>query len=267
MKQAGMRGIAAALAAALLFGASTPLAKLLLAHASPWLLAALLYLGSGIGLFLVRRARRMPAVSLARGELGWLAGAILAGGIVAPVLLMLGLARMPASGASLLLNAEGVLTALLAWFVFHENFDRRVALGMLAIVAGAVVLTWPGEAHFAGSEAALLVLGACLAWAIDNNLTRKVSLADASFIAMTKGLAAGTTNLLLALKLDASWPAPSVVAGALALGFASYGASLTLFVVALRQLGTARTGAYFSVAPFFGTLLAIGLLGEPVTLQ
>lgn len=267
MKQAGMRGIAAALAAALLFGASTPLAKLLLAHASPWLLAALLYLGSGIGLFLVRRARRMPAVSLARGELGWLAGAILAGGIVAPVLLMLGLARMPASGASLLLNAEGVLTALLAWFVFHENFDRRVALGMLAIVAGAVVLTWPGEARFAGSEAALLVLGACLAWAIDNNLTRKVSLADASFIAMTKGLAAGTTNLLLALKLDASWPAPSVVAGALALGFASYGASLTLFVVALRQLGTARTGAYFSVAPFFGTLLAIGLLGEPVTLQ
>lgn len=267
MKQAGMRGIAAALAAALLFGASTPLAKLLLAHASPWLLAALLYLGSGIGLFLVRRARRMPAVSLARGELGWLAGAILAGGIVAPVLLMLGLARMPASGASLLLNAEGVLTALLAWFVFHENFDRRVALGMLAIVAGAVVLTWPGEAHFAGSEAALLVLGACLAWAIDNNLTRKVSLADASFIAMTKGLAAGTTNLLLALTLDASWPAPSVVAGALALGFASYGASLTLFVVALRQLGTARTGAYFSVAPFFGTLLAIGLLGEPVTLQ
>lgn len=267
MKQAGMRGIAAALAAALLFGASTPLAKLLLAHASPWLLAALLYLGSGIGLFLVRRARRMPAVSLARGELGWLAGAILAGGIVAPVLLMLGLARMPASGASLLLNAEGVLTALLAWFVFHENFDRRVALGMLAIVAGAVVLTWPGEARFAGSEAALLVLGACLAWAIDNNLTRKVSLADASFIAMTKGLAAGTTNLLLALTLDASWPAPSVVAGALALGFASYGASLTLFVVALRQLGTARTGAYFSVAPFFGTLLAIGLLGEPVTLQ
>lgn len=267
MKQAGMRGIAAALAAALLFGASTPLAKLLLAHAGPWLLAALLYLGSGIGLFLVRRARRMPAVSLARGERGWLAGAILAGGIVAPVLLMLGLARMPASGASLLLNAEGVLTALLAWFVFHENFDRRVALGMLAIVAGAVVLTWPGEARFAGSEAALLVLGACLAWAIDNNLTRKVSLADASFIAMTKGLAAGTTNLLLALTLDASWPAPSVVAGALALGFASYGASLTLFVVALRQLGTARTGAYFSVAPFFGTLLAIGLLGEPVTLQ
>jgi len=183
----------------------------LLAHVSPWLLAARLYLGSGIGLFLIRCLQRMPAVSLARGERGWLAGAILSGGVIAPALLMLGLQRTPASGASLLLNAEGVLTALLAWFVFHESFDRRVAFGMLAIVAGAVVLTWPGEARFAGSEAALLVLGACLAWAIDNNLTRKVSLADASFIAMSKGLAAGTTNLLLALVLDAAWPRAKVV--------------------------------------------------------
>lgn len=127
-------GISAALAAALLFGASTPLAKLLLAHASPWMLAALLYLGSGIGLFLVRRVRRMPAVVLATGERGWLAGAVLAGGIIAPVLLMLGLADMPASGASLLLNAEGVLTAVLAWFVFREHFDRCIALGMVVIV-------------------------------------------------------------------------------------------------------------------------------------
>lgn len=260
-------GISAALAAALLFGASTPLAKLLLAHASPWMLAALLYLGSGIGLFLVRRVRRMPAVVLATGERGWLAGAVLAGGIIAPVLLMLGLADMPASGASLLLNAEGVLTAVLAWFVFREHFDRRIALGMVAIVAGALVLSWPGEAHFAGSQGALLIVGACLAWAIDNNLTRKVSLVDASFIAMTKGLAAGATNLMLALVLGVSWPEPGIVIGALGLGFASYGASLTLFVVALRHLGTARTGAYFSVAPFFGALLAIGLLREPVTTE
>lgn len=265
MNQNGMRGISAALAAALLFGASTPLAKMLLDHANPWLLAALLYLGSGIGLFLMRYLWRMPSIDLAPGERGWLAGAVLAGGVIAPVLLMLGLSRMPASGASLLLNAEGVLTAVLAWFVFHEHFDRRIALGMAAIVAGALVLTWPGEAQFAGSQAALLVLGACLAWAIDNNLTRKVSLADASFIAMVKGLAAGSTNLILALTLDTAWPAPSIVVGALALGFASYGASLTLFVVALRYLGTARTGAYFSVAPFFGASLAILLLGEAVT--
>ena len=138
---------------------------------------------------------------------------------------------------------------------------------MLAIVAGAVVLSWPKDAHFAGAGPALAVLGACLAWAIDNNLTRKVSLTDATFIAMTKGLVAGCTNLMLALATDAQWPDAATVAGAGLLGFASYGASLALFVIALRHLGTARTGAYFSVAPFIGAALAIPLLGEPVTLQ
>jgi drug/metabolite transporter (DMT)-like permease len=261
------RGIAVALIAAGLFGIGTPLAKLLLAEISPWLLAALLYLGSGIGLWLVRRIRRMPRVHLEHRDWRWLAAATVAGGMVGPVLLMLGLSAMPASGASLLLNAEGVLTALLAWFVFHENFDRRIALGMLAIVAGALVLSWPSEAQFYGAWPALAILGACFAWAIDNNLTRKVALADASFIAMVKGLVAGTTNLALALLAGATWPAPEMVVLATLLGFASYGASLTLFVIALRHLGTARTGAYFSVAPFFGTLLAILLLNEPVTPQ
>jgi drug/metabolite transporter (DMT)-like permease len=259
------RGVLASLSAALLFGAGTPLAKLLLAQASPWLLAALLYLGSGLGLALLRRVRRAGRVRLPAGEAKWLAGAIVAGGVAGPVLLMLGLAGMPASGASLLLNAEAVFTALLAWFVFKENFDRRVALGMLAIVAGGLVLAWPGQMTLPQWQSALLVTGACLAWAIDNNLTRKVSLADASWIAMVKGLAAGATNLVLALALGATWPAPAVVAAAALVGFASYGASLALFVVGLRELGTARTGAYFSVAPFFGAVLAIVLLGEAVT--
>ncbi|WP_265942096.1 DMT family transporter [Dechloromonas sp. A34] len=260
-------GIAVALTAAGLFGIGTPLSKLLLAEVSPWLLAALLYLGSGIGLWLMRQIRRSPKVHLDRGDWRWLAAATVAGGMIAPVLLMLGLSAMPASGASLLLNAEGVLTALLAWFVFHENFDRRIALGMLAIVAGALVLSWPSDAQFSGAWPALAILGACFAWAIDNNLTRKVALADASFIAMVKGLVAGTTNLALALLAGATWPAPEMVVLAALLGFASYGASLTLFVIALRHLGTARTGAYFSIAPFFGTLLAILLLNEPVTPQ
>jgi drug/metabolite transporter (DMT)-like permease len=255
------------MSAAVLFGAGTPLAKLLLAHTSPWLLAALLYLGSGIGLWLVRLVRRAPAVHLERGDRRWLAGAIVTGGMVGPVLLLLGLSAMPASGASLLLNAEGVFTALLAWFAFRENFDRRIALGMFAIVVGAMVLSWPQDARFSGAWPALAVLGACLAWAIDNNLTRKVSLSDASFIAMAKGLVAGSTNLVLAVLTHAQWPSSGVVAGAALLGFASYGASLTLFVIALRHLGTARTGAYFSIAPFFGALLAIALLGEPVTPQ
>jgi drug/metabolite transporter (DMT)-like permease len=259
------RGVLASLAAALLFGAGTPLAKLLLAQASPWLLAALLYLGSGLGLALLRRLRRAPPVTLPAGEIRWLAGAVLAGGVAGPVLLMMGLAGMPAAGASLLLNAEGVFTALLAWFVFRENFDRRVALGMAAIVAGGLVLSWPGQASWPSWQPTLLVTGACLAWGIDNNLTRKVSLSDASWIAMVKGLAAGATNLVLALLLGASWPSLPIVLAAGVVGFASYGASLALFVVGLRELGTARTGAYFSVAPFFGAVLAITLLGEPAS--
>ena len=261
------RGIVAALGAALLFGAGTPFAKLLLTHTDPWLLAALLYLGSGAGLWLVRRLRNAASVRPSRSEWGWLAGATLAGGVVGPVLLMFGLSSMSATGASLLLNAEGVLTALLAWFVFKENFDRRIALGMLAIVAGAVVLSWPGQASLRVEAGTLAVLGACLAWAIDNNLTRKVSLSDASFIAMVKGLAAGGTNLLLAWTLGSSWPTLSTLGAAAVLGFLSYGASLVLFVVALRHLGTARTGAYFSIAPFFGAVLGVLVLKEPVHSQ
>ncbi|MBC5765961.1 DMT family transporter [Ramlibacter albus] len=259
--------VASALAAALLFGAAAPLAKLLLARVDAWLLAALLYLGSGLGLLLVRVVRRSPRVRLAAGEAKWLAGAVLCGGVAGPVLLMAGLSRMPASEASLLLNGEGVFTALIAWFVFRENVDKRVALGMLAIVAGGAVLAWPGQVEGIRWQGALLVLAACLAWAVDNNLTRKVSLNDASWIAMVKGLGAGATNLVIALAFGAAWPAPAAVGSAALLGFVSYGASLVLFVVALRSLGTARTGAYFSVAPFFGAVLSIALLGEDATWQ
>ena len=258
-------GVAAALVAALLFGAGTPLAKLLLANVSPWLLAGLLYLGSGLGLTLYRWLARRPRVRLLRQEAGWFAGAVLSGGVVGPVLLMTGLAGMPASGASLLLNAEGVLTALLAWFVFGENVDRRIAIGMFAIVAGAVVLGWPDEAEFAGLRPALCVVGACLAWAVDNNLTRKVSLSDATWVAAVKGLVAGVINLALAFATGASLPAAMAALGAMTVGWLAYGVSLALFVVGLRHLGTARTGAYFSVALFFGALLAL-FLGESLTI-
>jgi drug/metabolite transporter (DMT)-like permease len=259
-------GVLAALGAALLFGVGTPLAKLLLGHASPWLLAGVLYLGSGLGLALLRGLRGSGGSGLSANDIPWLAGALLCGGVVAPVLLMWGLAGMPGSGASLLLNAEGVFTALIAWFVFRENFDRRIALGMALIVAGAALLSWPAEAGFEASLPALSVLGACLAWALDNNLTRKVSLADAGFIAMLKGLAAGTINLALAVTIGgAGMPEWSVVLAAAVLGFASYGLSLVLFVIGLRHLGTARTAAYFSTAPFAGAILSIPLLGEAVT--
>ncbi|MBH2008666.1 MAG: DMT family transporter [Xanthomonadaceae bacterium] len=258
-------GVLAALGAALLFGAGTPLAKLLLNTVSPWMLAGLLYLGSGIALTLYRFVSQAPAVKLPRHEVIWFAGAVAAGGIVGPVLLMLGLAGMPASGASLLLNAEGVFTALLAWFVFKENFDRRIARGMLAIVAGAVVLSWNGEASFAETWPTVAILGACLAWGVDNNLTRKVSLSDATWIASIKGLVAGTVNLSIALLMGMSWPPLPNVLSAMMVGLLAYGVSLSLFVLALRHLGTARTGAYFSVAPFFGAVLAV-LMGEAITM-
>jgi drug/metabolite transporter (DMT)-like permease len=258
-------GVAAALGAALLFGAGTPLAKLLLRDVSPWLLAGMLYFGSGLGLALYRRLVSAAAVRLPQNEVVWFGGAILAGGIVGPVLLMIGLTGMPASGASLLLNAEGVFTALLAWFAFKENFDGRIALGMAAIVAGAAVLSWPGEARFTGLWPTLAILGACFAWGVDNNLTRKISLTDATWIASVKGLVSGAVNLMLALSLGASLPALPNLAGAMVVGLLAYGVSLALFVVGLRHLGTARTGAYFSVAPFFGALLAV-LMGEVVTL-
>ena len=257
-------GILSALMAALLFGLSTPLAKLLLGQVDSWLLAGLLYLGSGCGLSLVRLLRARRSIPLARAEWGWLGGAILCGGVLAPVLLMWGLSRTGGGSASLLLNAEAVFTALLAWLAFKENCNRRVLVGMIAIIVGAVLLSWPADgAALGGSWGALAILAACLCWALDNNLTRKVALTDPLRIAAYKGLVAGGVNGGLAVLMGhASLPSPSVMGLATLVGFLGYGVSLTLFVVALRHLGAARAGAYFSAAPFVGALAAIPLLGE-----
>ncbi len=257
-------GVRAALVSALLFGAGAPAAKLLLGNTGPWLLAGLLYLGSGVGLGLFRLARRTPRVHPIRADLPALAGAITAGGIIGPVLLLLGLSHLPASGASLLLNAEGVFTVLIAWFVFKENFDRRVAAGMIAIVAGAVVISVPAGIDFGSMWPSLAILGACLAWGIDNNLTRTIALTDATWLAATKGLVAGTVNLALAFAVGATLPPPANIAAALLVGFFAYGVSLVLYIIGLRHLGTARAGAYYSIAPFFGAILAI-ILGDTTT--
>ncbi|HYD63167.1 MAG TPA: DMT family transporter [Noviherbaspirillum sp.] len=266
------KGITYALLAAVLFGASTPFAKLLTGETPPVLLAGLLYAGSGLGLsawLLLRRlARSTPSESgsITAGDLPWLAGAILSGGIIGPVLLMAGLSIVPASSASLLLNMEGVLTALLAWFVFREQFDRRIFIGMLLIIAGGVLLSWDGGSPSPDSSlswGALGIVAACLCWAIDNNLTRKVSASDAVQIAALKGLVSGLVNLVFAFVwLELPLPDPLRIAATGAVGFAGYGLSLVLFVLALRHLGTARTGAYFSAAPFVGAAISLVMLGE-----
>jgi drug/metabolite transporter (DMT)-like permease len=164
------------------------------------------------------------------------------------------------------LNLEAVLTALIAWVVFRENADRRVVLGMAAIVAGGVVLSYPtsstGSTNWIGP---LAIAAACLCWAIDNNLTRKISATDALFIAGSKGLIAGIVNCSLALTLGAFWPGTTVLLATMMLGLVGYGISLVMFVLALRGLGTARTGAYFSTAPFIGAAVALVLLRETVT--
>lgn len=261
-------GIYALLAAAL-FGASTPFSKTLVGQIAPVTLAGLLYLGSGLGLLIWFTLRAMAAgnkratsARLTLPDLPWLGGAILSGGIAGPVLLMIGLTLTPASSASLLLNMEGVLTALLAWFVFKENFDRRIFFGMVLIVAAGILLSWDQRPALGVPWGALAIVAACLCWAIDNNLTRRISAGDAVQIAGIKGLAAGSVNLSIALALGLPLPETSTALIAGVVGFGGYGLSLVLFVLALRHLGTARTGAYFSVAPFAGAAIALLMLGE-----
>lgn len=258
-----------ALASAALFGLSTPLAKLLIGDISPWLLAGLLYLGSGCGLTILYVLRRSSSgssgeASLTRADLPLLAGTVLFGGVLGPILLLYGLALTDATSASLLLNLEAVLTLGLAWLVFHEHVDCKLFAGAVAIVAGALLLSWQGGFGQAGWGALLIGL-ACLSWAIDNNLTRKISSTDPVVLAAIKGVVAGTVNTVLAFSLGANLPGLLSVSAALSLGFVSYGLGLVLFIIALRHLGTARTGAYYGTAPFIGAIAATLILSTPLT--
>jgi drug/metabolite transporter (DMT)-like permease len=260
-------GAAFAILSAMSFGVSTPLAKLLVGDGlHPQLLAGLFYLGSGLGLAAVQGVRKLAGqlsteTPLARADLPRLAIAVLLGGITAPTLLLLGVARTSAAAAALLLNLESVATMLIAWLALRENVDRRLLLGALAITAGAALLsmsTPSGDSPTAGAALGpLLIAAACISWGIDNNVTRGLSGADPLQITMVKGLVAGTVNVSLALLSGAHLPSASFVLLAALVGFFGYGVSLTFFVRALRYLGAARTSAYFSTAPFIGAVLAL----------
>ena len=264
-----------ALAAAALFGASTPLAKLLLGEVPPLGLAGLLYLGSGLGLLAAQlathtwRGASRPAMEapLTAGDYPWLAGAVIAGGVAAPILLLWGLSGASASEASLLLNLEGVITTLVAAALFREAVGGRVWAAVALMLTAGLVLSWQPQEDFKLSPHAVAIVGACFCWALDNNLTRKISANDPVMLAMIKGLTAGSFNLALAFAFGLHFPATAPLAGALVVGFLGYGVSLVLFILALRHPGSARTSAHFSTAPFIGAAIAIFALGEPFTVS
>lgn len=265
------QGIGFALVAAALFGVSTPLSKLLLGQVDPWLLAGILYLGAGIGLSIYQLAsvatgRKRQEAPLRGSDVPWILAVIFFGGMAGPVLLMLGLAQTDAASTSLLLNLEGIATMAIAWLVFRENVDRRLLIGALAIVAGALLLSWKGGAVTLDRGGILIAL-ACLSWGIDNNLTRKLSSSDPVQLVIIKGLTAGAANVGIALWNGATLPSWALVLSGGVVGLLGIGISLVFFMLGLRHLGTARTGAYFSLAPFIGALLAILLLGDTINVN
>jgi drug/metabolite transporter (DMT)-like permease len=269
MSTLNARHYALALAAAGFFGASFPLSKLLLQDLGPVGLAGLLYLGCGLGVGALRliissRAPRREA-TLKKSDLGWVVGVVLAGGVAGPILLLLGLSRTSAHVSALLANTETIFTMALAVLFFGDFLLRREALGAAAIFAGATLVAWAGAGQGGGQSwhGPLLLLGAGLAWGLDNNFSQKISAKDPLQIAAVKGIVAGAANLALAAAAE-GLPrlSPVLLGSAFAVGFVCYGLSVVLFMTALRHLGAARTSALFATAPGFAIALSWALLGE-----
>src|SRR5512138_1437360 len=258
-----------ALLAALFFGASAPISKLLLGNVPPVLMAAFLYLGSGTGISLIklyqRLMRHQKEAGIRRPDVGWLAGAILSGGILAPILLMISLKNTPASTASLLLNFEGVGTTLIAMLFFHESISRRALAAVLAITLASIFLSTNFSGGLSFSLGALGVILACMLWGLDNNLTRNISAKDPLTIVAWKGLVAGSFSLLLALVLGQQLPTIPSILSILLLGFISYGLSTMLFIYSMRGLGAARTSALYGTAPLAGVILSLIIFKDPIT--
>ncbi len=257
-----------ALLAAMLFGASAPLAKLLLGEVEPISLAAFLYLGSGIGVLLFKAIQRRSLgntdseAQIKRADWGWLAGSVFVGGVAAPIVLLFSLRSTPASTGSLLLNFEGVATTLIAAFFFKEAMSRSAVWAILCVTAASILLSWDTSGQWGFSLGALGIISACVLWGIDNNLTRNISAKDPLSIVLVKGFGAGSFSLLLTLLLDHSMPRLPIVLGAMLLGSISYGMSIVLFIRAMRSLGAARTSALFGTAPLAGAALSFLVFHE-----
>lgn len=255
---------------AFLFGISPPLAKLFVKDIPPVALAGFLYLGAFAGLTLYAIARKKKTgpdrmtVALERKNIPWLAGAVLAGGIIGPISLMFGLTLISGFSASLLLNLEGVATVVIAVFLFRENAGKKLWLALMCMTIAGVFLTWNTDQNKFSVAGPLLIVLAMICWGIDNNLTRNISDKDPIRITQIKGFIAGTISLLLALILGMKIPLNLTIIYALLLGAFSYGISLVFFIKALEGFGSARSGAFFSFAPFIGALISLILIRERI---
>jgi drug/metabolite transporter (DMT)-like permease len=261
-------GVIFAITTAFFFGLSTPLAKHFLGEVRPWMLAGLMYLGGGLGLvplYVLRNRIQRPTTLLKIEDWRVLAGSMAAGGLAAPILLMTGLEHTSASVASLLLNFESVFTALLAWTIFKEPWHWRVLLGIIVITTGGILVSHSDRAAMDLSLGALLILGTCLAWAIDSNFTAKIAHRDPIQLAICKSGGAGLVNTAIAALIGQPWPSISVTLQIFAAGLAGYGLTYCAFVMALRNIGASRTGAFFALSPLVGVAIAIAFLGDPLT--
>ncbi len=272
MKSMTPKGILLAVLAAALYALNAPLSKLLLNGVPPTLMAGMLYLGAGGGMALValaRRALRVPRTEapLARADLPFTVAMVVLD-IAAPILLMLGLASTPAASAALLNNFEIVCTALIALLVFRETISPRLWVGIGCVVPACFLLSVEGfsglkEVGLRPTPGALLILAATLCWGIENNCTRRLSEKDPLQIVVVKGLGSGTGALAVGHILGERLHRPVLILAVLALGFVAYGMSIFCYVYAQRMLGAARTGAYYAVAPFISTLLALLIFRDP----
>ncbi len=264
-----IRSIVWALLAAALYAISTPVSKLLLQDVAPTMMAGLLYLGAGIGMFglgMVRRGvKALPHENhLTRRDLPYTAGMVLLD-IAAPICLMVGLTRTTSANASLLNNFEIVATALIALMVFREKISRRLWLAIGLITLSSMILSFEDAASLDFSFGSLFVLAACVCWGFENNCTRMMSASDPLEIVVIKGFGSGLGSLVLALAVGEPLPPLQVLPVVLVLGFVAYGLSIFFYVYAQRRLGAAKTSAYYAVAPFIGVLLSRLILQEAFT--
>lgn len=251
-----------ALIAAALFGAGAPIAKLLLNQIEPIFLAGLLYLGSGVGLlltkFVLHAIRENPDVEapMAKSDIARVLGAMVTGGIAAPIVLMFGLRHTPAATTSLLLNFEVVATVLIAGIIFREAIGRRVWIAVAGITVAGSILSIDVNAAWGISIGVLGVLAACILWGVDNNITNTISAKDPLSIVTIKALGAGIFSITLAFALNTPLPTQVAAIKAMTVGYFTYGLSIVLFILSMRGLGAARAGTLFGVAPFIGAVLS-----------